>query len=91
MADQSNAPGYVRDMTAEYVEKGGYVTCEFSCHYSNLGPVITAIHEVADSLLVESCMAHWVIFPCKTCEKQHGEGFLHVEIARFPEWAPKKR
>lgn len=82
MANKENAAEYVRDMTAEYIERGN-VTCEFSCHHSDLGPAVDAIKQVQDALARAG--ARWIMFPCTTCEEQHGEGFLHVEILRFKE------
>ena len=74
-------------MTAEYIEKNGYLTAEFSCHHTNLAPVIEAIKEIEDDL-ARKTGSFWHMFPCETCEKQHGEGYLHVEISRYPDWTP---
>ena len=69
------------ELSKEFDEKEGYVTCEISIHKDK-------INEMRDFITnnpnIELKLGKWVIIECDTCVEYNGEGYLHASIERFP-------
>lgn len=66
----------VRNMTKEYKERDGCVTCEFSTSQENLGEKLKFLNEIN----YENTMCRWTIQFCRTCESYNKETPFHVQI-----------
>ena len=66
----------IEEMTKEYVDENGMVTCEFSFHVSRMEELYP-LFKAANGAMAKG---HWCITICDACEKYHGGGFVHAEI-----------
>ena len=66
------------DMSKEFDDLEGYVTCEISIHRDTI-PEMKAF--VAKNTSIK--LGDWVFMECETCVGYHGEGFVHASIERF--------
>lgn len=65
----------VDSMSTEWLEKDGFVTCEFSTGPDRLAEKLDYLHTKAKEGV------HWRLYRCDTCYDQHGdEAPYHVEI-----------
>ena len=55
-------------------DNDGGITYEFSVHKDDLEETF----EILNSY--HSSCANWFACTCETCEGQHGEGFIHIEL-----------
>jgi hypothetical protein len=74
----TKAKEMIVEMSKEFDEKDGFVTCEFSIHKND-------IPEFADFVKsnVDLKLGRWVTMECQTCVGYHGEGYVHASIERF--------
>ena len=66
------------DMSKEFDEKDGFVTCEFSIHKNDIAELADFVKSNLDLKL-----GRWVIMECQTCVGYHGEGYVHASIEKF--------
>ena len=71
----------VADLTREYLEAKGDITCEFATTPDHLPEVVKQIREYNKALLYLG--AHWVMLTCDRCQQFHGDDyFIHCEIVK---------
>jgi len=68
----------VLDMSKEFDEKEGFVTCEVSAHKDDLCELERFIKDNT-----EIKFGKWIFMECDTCVGYNGEGYVHVSIERF--------
>ena len=65
------------EMSEEFDEKEGFVTCEVSIHKDEIENFCTLVKEKTNVKL-----GKWVITECNTCVGYHGVGYVHCSIER---------
>jgi hypothetical protein len=65
----------ILDMSKEYDDMGGCVSCEMSIHKDQLADLAKFVKENVSIKLGE-----WVVCECPTCVEQHGEHYIHLSI-----------
>ena len=65
---------YVPKWMKNFDDNDGGITYEFSVHKDDLEETF----EILNSY--NSIYANWFACTCETCEGQHGEGFIHIEL-----------
>lgn len=68
----------VIDMSKEFDDKDGIVTCEIAIRKSTIDEFESFIKQNTDIKL-----GKWIVTECDTCVKYHGEGYVHASIERF--------
>lgn len=69
----------VNDLTAEYIEKNGRVTCEFSMGYPS-DEHIEYLIKVTNNLKTINSNWEWASHFCSTCESHDKTRPYHIEI-----------
>ena len=67
----------VLDMSKEFDEKEGFITCETSVHKDDISELEQFIK---DNTKIK--FGKWVFMGCDTCVGYNGEGYVHVSIDR---------
>ena len=67
----------VINLTNEFNNEKGLVTCEFSLHKSKL----MTFKSIAN--LTKSKYGIWIAYKCKHCVEYHGNGYIHCELITF--------
>jgi hypothetical protein len=70
----------IANMTQEWIEAKGNVTCEFSCSLEDVNAIYPFI--VAQNEIVEPKGGFWTIRLCSVCKKYDEEKPFHVELQR---------
>jgi len=68
----------VVEMSKEFDEKEGWVTCEVSAHKDSL---LELEQFILDNTEIK--FGNWVFMECETCVGYNGEGYVHVSIETF--------
>lgn len=80
MSDEPTTIDLINQMTQEYIQDNGYLTCELSTRL--IKPEGLAALAGANVLLEAAGLeGRWVVFHCSTCaEHSNGESPIHVAI-----------
>ena len=65
----------ILDMSKEFDEKEGYVTCEVSIHKNLISEFAKFVKDN-----VNLKYGNWIVYECETCREYHGDGYCHAEI-----------
>ncbi|MFA7307597.1 MAG: hypothetical protein WC026_13095 [Hyphomicrobium sp.] len=65
----------VIEMSKEFDEKEGFVTCEFAIHKDRINELEKFVKEN-----ININLGKWIIIECDTCVSHHGEGHAHASI-----------
>jgi hypothetical protein len=71
----------IEELTLEFIERNGCVTCEFATSPDKIGEHMREIWKFQP--LLEPLNAYWHVSVCTTCHKQQGgEDYIHVQIIK---------
>lgn len=73
----------IENMTREYIEKQGCVTCEFSIGNLVTPYLMEFFVEANRSLALSGLNAAWYCFHCSTCKGYNKETPVHCEITNL--------
>lgn len=68
----------VIEMSNEFDEKEGFVTCEFSIHKDD----IHKFRYFIKSNNINLKYGKWILTECDACVGYHGEGYVHASIEK---------
>lgn len=71
----------LEDLTDEFIEKNGDVTCEMS--FDNLTERL-GIYLIQQNKKLEPLKHFWVALPCWVCHEVHNSGSWHLQIMKDP-------
>lgn len=66
------------EMSKEFDEKEGFVTCEFSIHKELIPNMEIFVNENTNIKY-----GKWILMECDTCVSYHGEGYVHASLEKF--------
>ena len=75
---------YIIEMSKEFDQMKGVVTCEVSIHKNLLSKFENFVEQNTNIKL-----GRWVVIECETCVDYHGKGYLHASIEKFSKTSKK--
>jgi hypothetical protein len=75
---KKNTKQLIVELSKEFDDKNGYVTCEISIHKDKIDELNTFVKKNTNIKL-----GKWITMECETCVKYNGDGYVHASIEKY--------